>query len=140
MARRLLALPPPLVIGAVDQPALDPRVDHDHREPFRHRHRPALQAPAIDQQRMARLRPCRDELVHDPARAADKLILRPLRELCDAGRIDGEPFRCASVLATATSSEAEEDRPAPFGTSPDTARSAPWVSPSSCSIAVTPRT
>ena len=71
----------PWPISRLPQFVLDHRVHRHNRHTLRQRHRFALEAPAIDQQRRVALSEDRSVLVHDPGRHTDELVLRAAREL-----------------------------------------------------------
>ena len=73
-------------------------------------------AAAVEQQRVPGLAQQRGRLVHDPGRRADEVVLGPARErgqLRAAAR--SSPYSSVRASATAHSSAADEDSPAPSG-------------------------
>ena len=87
------------VVFTAHQPALHLRVD-DHDPQFvGDGGRLGLQAAAVDEQRMPVLAECRDELIHDAATAADKLVLGLLAQQRDVAQAGIEPEGSLQCLA-----------------------------------------
>ena len=80
-----------------------------------------------------------DHLIHDAAVAADELVLRLLAVEGDFRLADGQPWASLKAWPMATSREAEEERPVPWGTLPETNQieAAQGVAP--CLADVSPR-
>ena len=80
-------------------------------------------------------------LVHDPGRRADEVVLGPAGPSVGQVAPAAGPGRAgrAAPSATAHSSAADDDRPAPSGTSPSTSRSTPRTGDARPRAAPTPR-
>ena len=81
----------------------------------------------------------RDELVHDAALDADELVFRLLRQQGELFPPDLDAVEVLEGQAAATSSAAEDERPAPWGISPWIVMSIPpRACPRSMNCAMTP--
>ena len=100
------------------------------RVPLRpvHRHLPELEAAAVEEQRVALDAERGRGLIHQPGRRADELVLATAGQLGPIQRFDQQIVEVGQVANVAHSSAADDDRPAPIGTSELSTRSAPAIS------------
>ena len=123
---RRLAGRPSVVVGAAAASAAGAGVHHHDRRSRRHRHRLGLERAAVEQERAALARDGRGELVHEAAVHPRRTRSRPSGRAapCAPGP-RASPPAAAKARAAASSSAAEDERPAPMGTSPSMTRSRP---------------